>query len=37
VLRQACRIRMARLCEAVAALTAAGRIRKTATGYELAR
>lgn len=37
VLRQACRIRMARLCEVVAALTAAGRVRKTTAGYELAR
>jgi len=37
VLRRSCHMRMARLCEVVAALTAAGRIRKTAVGYELAR
>jgi hypothetical protein len=36
-LRSACRMRMARLCEVLATLTAAGRVRKTAAGYELAR
>ncbi len=37
VLRSACRMRMARLCEVLATLTAAGRVRKTAAGYELTR
>jgi hypothetical protein len=37
VLRRACRMRTARLCEVLAALTASGRIRKTAAGYELTR
>jgi hypothetical protein len=37
MLRRACRIRMATLCAILAALTAAGRIRKTTTGYELVR
>jgi hypothetical protein len=37
MLRRACRMRMARLCEVLAALTAAGRVRKTTAGYELAR
>jgi AAA domain len=36
LLRQACRIRTAHLCEALAALTAQGRVRKTAAGYQLA-
>jgi hypothetical protein len=37
VLRQMCRMRTARLCEALAALTTSGRIRKTPAGYQLAR
>ena len=37
VLRRACRMRMATLCAILAALTAAGRIRKTPTGYQLVR
>jgi hypothetical protein len=36
-LRHACRMRMATLCAILAALTAAGRIRKTPAGYELVR
>ena len=34
-LRQACRIRTAHVCRALAVLTADGRVRKTALGYEL--
>jgi hypothetical protein len=34
-LRHACRLRTARVCQALAALTAQGRVRKTAAGYEL--
>ncbi len=37
VLRRACRMRTARLCEVLATLTASGRIRKTPAGYHLAR
>jgi hypothetical protein len=37
VLRRACRMRMATLCAILATLTAAGRIRKTTAGYQLAR
>jgi hypothetical protein len=36
MLRRACRIRMATLCAILAALTQAGRIRKTPAGYQLA-
>jgi hypothetical protein len=35
-LRHACRIRTAHVCQALAALTAQGRVRKTRAGYELA-
>jgi hypothetical protein len=35
-LRHACRIRTAHVCEALAALTAQGRVRNTPAGYELA-
>ena len=35
-LRQACRIRTAHVCQALAALTATGRVHKTAAGYQLA-
>jgi hypothetical protein len=35
-LRDACRVRMARLCTELAALTAAGRVLKSDTGYRLA-
>jgi len=35
-LRQACRIRTAHVCQALAQLTAQGRVRKTAAGYQLA-
>jgi hypothetical protein len=35
-LRHACRIRTAHVCEALAALTTQGRVRKTAAGYRLA-
>jgi len=35
-LRQACRIRTAHVCQALATLTAQGRVRKTALGYQLA-
>lgn len=35
-LRQACRIRTAHVCQALAMLTAQGRVRKTALGYQLA-
>ena len=35
-LRQACRMRMAHVCHALAALTAQGRVHKTAAGYQLA-
>jgi hypothetical protein len=34
-LRHACRLRMARVCQALAALTAQGRVHKTAAGYQL--
>jgi len=34
-LRHACRLRMARVCQALAALTAQGRIHKTVAGYQL--
>jgi AAA domain len=34
-LRQACRIRTAHVCQALAALTAQGRVHKTAAGYQL--
>jgi hypothetical protein len=34
-LRQACRLRTARVCQALAALTAQGRVHKTAAGYQL--
>ena len=37
VLRRACRMRTARLCEVLGALTTSGRIRKTPAGYQLAR
>jgi len=37
VLRRACRMRTARLCEVLATLTASDRIRKTPAGYHLAR
>jgi hypothetical protein len=33
-LRHACRLRTARVCEALAALTAHGRVQKTAAGYQ---
>ena len=35
-LRQACRMRTAHVCQALAALTAQGRVHKTAAGYQLA-
>jgi hypothetical protein len=35
-LRHACRIRTAHVCQALAALTAQGRVHKTALGYQLA-
>ena len=35
-LRQACRMRTAHVCQALAALTAQGRVAKTAAGYRLA-
>jgi hypothetical protein len=35
-LRHACRIRTAHVCQALAALTAQGRIRKTSARYQLA-
>ena len=35
-LRHACRLRTARVCQALAALTAQGRVEKTAGGYQLA-
>ena len=35
-LRQACRMRTAHVCQALAALTAQGRVHKTAAGYRLA-
>jgi hypothetical protein len=35
-LRQACRLRTARVCQALATLTAQGRVHKTAAGYQLA-
>jgi len=35
-LRQACRMRTAHVCQALAALTAHGRVHKTAAGYRLA-
>jgi phage terminase large subunit-like protein len=35
-LRHACRLRTARVCEALAALTAQGRVQKTVAGYQLA-
>jgi len=35
-LRQACHIRTAHVCQALAALTAQGRVRKTSAGYQLA-
>lgn len=35
-LRQACRLRTARVCQALAALTAQGRVHKTGAGYQLA-
>jgi AAA domain len=34
-LRHACRLRTARVCQALAALTAQGRVHKTAAGYQL--
>jgi hypothetical protein len=34
-LRQACRMRMASLCQALATLTAEGRVHKSAAGYQL--
>jgi hypothetical protein len=34
-LRHACRLRTARVCEALATLTAQGRVQKTAAGYQL--
>jgi len=34
-LRHACRLRTARVCHALAALTAQGRVQKTAAGYQL--
>jgi AAA domain len=34
-LRHACRLRTARVCQALATLTAHGRVQKTATGYQL--
>jgi len=34
-LRQACRLRTARVCQALAALTAQGRVHKTGVGYQL--
>jgi len=34
-LRHACRLRTARVCQALAALTAHGRVQKTAAGYQL--
>lgn len=36
-LRQACRIRTAHVCQALAALTAQGRVHKTAAGYQRTR
>jgi hypothetical protein len=35
-LRQGCRLRMASVCQALATLTAQGRVRKTAAGYQAA-
>jgi hypothetical protein len=35
-LRQACRMRTAHVCQALAALTAQGRVHKTAAGYQRA-
>jgi hypothetical protein len=34
-LRQACHLRTARVCQALAALTAQGRVHKTAAGYQI--
>jgi hypothetical protein len=36
-LRRSCRMRMSSLCDTLAALTRAGRVRKTPAGYQLAR
>ncbi len=35
-IRQTCRMRMAHVCQALAALTAQGRVHKTAAGYQRA-